>query len=98
MSRSGKPLDGRSLRPFMENPKRKDWDGPSVAFMGIRDGKERPHFSVRSRRYRYTLCGNDQEELYDHKNDPHEWTNLANNKKYEKTKTQLRKELRSILH
>ena len=44
--------------------------------MAIRDGEAAPHFSVRSRRYRYTLCGNGEEELYDHQRDPHEWTNL----------------------
>jgi arylsulfatase A-like enzyme len=96
--RSDKPLAGYSLRTFMEDPKREDWDGPTVAFMGIRDDKERPHFSVRSRRYRYTLCGNGQEELYDHKNDPHEWTNLAGNTEYEDVKKKLGKELTSILH
>jgi arylsulfatase A-like enzyme len=96
--RSGRPLDGHSLRSFLENPKRKDWDGPSVAFMGIRDDKERPHFSVRSRRYRYTLCGNGQEELYDHKNDPHEWTNLTDNTEYEDVKKKLRKELTLVLY
>jgi hypothetical protein len=90
-------LEGHSLRPFMENPGRKDWNGPSVAFMGIRDGKEPPHFSVRSRQYRYTLCDNGQEELYDHKNDPHEWANLAGNTEYEDVKKKLRKELTSIL-
>jgi len=94
---SNMPLEGHSLRPFLENPKRKDWDGPSTAFMGIQDDKENPHFSVRSQRYRYTLCGNGQEELYDHKNDPHEWTNLADNTEYEDVKKKLRKELMSIL-
>jgi len=95
--RSNNPLGGYSLRPFLENPERKDWDGPSVALMAIRDNKASPHFSVRSRRYRYTLCGNGQEELYDHKKDPHEWANLAGNSGYEKTRMQLRKELMSIL-
>ena len=104
--RSDKQLEGHSLRPFLENPKRKDWDGPAVAFMGIRDipfsnpksKKHMPHFSVRSRRYRYTLCDNGQKELYDHKNDPHEWTNLASNNEYEEVKKKLRKELTSKLH
>lgn len=95
--RSDTPLDGHSLRPLLEHPKRGKWSGPSMAFMAIRDDKEPPHFSVRSRRYRYTLCGNGEEELYDHKNDPHEWTNLAGDTKYERTKTRLRKELMSIL-
>ncbi|MDP6635785.1 MAG: sulfatase [Phycisphaerae bacterium] len=91
------PLAGRSLRPLLENPERKESHGPSVAFMGIRDGKAPPHFSVRSRRYRYTLCGNGQEELYDHDKDPHEWTNLAGDPEHAETKKQLRKELMSVL-
>jgi len=95
--RSNTPLDGYSLRPFLENSEREDWDGPSVALMAIRDHNARPHFSVRCRRYRYTLCGNGEEELYNHEKDPNEWTNLAGNTEYEKTKTQLRKELMSIL-
>jgi len=76
--RGGKPLDGHSLLPLLKDPSRGEWNGPPVAFMGIRDGKfsgapgdtYTPHFSVRSCRYRYTLCGNGEEELYDHEKDP----------------------------
>ena len=68
-----------------------------MAFMGIRDGKAPPHFSVRSRRYRYTLCANGEEELYDHDADPHEWTNLAGNPKHAEAQERLRKELMAIL-
>jgi hypothetical protein len=65
--------------------------------MGIRDGNANPHFSVRSRRYRYTLCGNAEEELYDHENDPNEWTNLAGKLEQAETKKRLREELMAIL-
>ena len=95
--RSTTPLDGHSLRSLLSNPRRKEWNGPAVAFMGIRDGKQNPHFSVRSNRYRYTLCGNGEEELYDHEEDPNEWTNLAGNPKHAETKKQLREELMTIL-
>ena len=95
--RGNTPLDGHSLRPFLENPERKDWDGPAAALMAVRDNRASPHFSVRSRRYRYTLCGNGAEELYDHEKDPHEWTNLAGNQEYEKTQKHLREELITIL-
>jgi arylsulfatase A-like enzyme len=95
--RSNTPLDGHSLRPLLESPEREEWNGPSVAFMGIRDGNANPHFSVRSRRYRYTLCGNAEEELYDHENDPNEWTNLAGKSEYAETKKRLRGELMAIL-
>ena len=94
---SNVPLDGHSLRPLLENPELKKWDGPPVALMGIRDGKANPHFSVRSRRYRYTLCGNGEEELYDHKTDPNEWTNLASDPKQAETVKRLREELMKLL-
>ena len=67
------PLEGHSLRPLLEDPERGRWGGPSTAFMAIRDGQQAPHFSVRSQRYRYTLCANGDKELYDHDHDPHEW-------------------------
>ena len=111
--KSDLPLAGNSLRPFLENPKRKTWPGPSAALMAIQDDldwsayppslktarkpKDGPHFSICTERYRYTLCANGQEELYDHKKDPHEWTNLAGDEKYTKAKGRLRKELLSIL-
>lgn len=38
--------------------------------------------AVRSRRWRYIRYGDGSEELYDHDNDPHEWTNLAGNPAY----------------
>ena len=95
--RSNTPLDGHSLQPLLKNPRSKEWNGPVIAFMGIRDARESPHFSVRSNRYRYTLCGNGEEELYDHKNDPNEWYNLADKPQHAQTKKQLRKELITIL-
>jgi choline-sulfatase len=103
--RSNKRLDGHSLLPLLKAPRREDWNGPAVAFMGIRDGKFsaaadddcRPHFSVRSNHFRYTLCGNGEEELYYHEEDPHEWTNLAGNPKYAETAKQLREELMQVL-
>ena len=95
--RSGMPLDGVSLRPLLQQPDREKWNGRSVALMAVRDDKEIPNFSVVSRRYRYTLCGNGEEELYDHENDPNEWTNLAGMPDYAKIKEQLRQELLGIL-
>ena len=35
--------------------------------------------SLRTDRWRYIRYADGSEELYDHNNDPHEWTNLANN-------------------
>lgn len=92
--KSNLPLDGNSLRPFLENPKQKTWPGPPAALMAIQDSDDKQkHFSICTEKYRYTLCQNGDEELYNHLNDPHEWTNLASNKKYEKVKTELREQL-----
>ncbi len=91
--RSNRPLEGHNLQQFLDNPSQGQWDGPPVAFMAIRDGKGAPHFSIRSRRYRYTLCGNGEEELYDHESDPNEWTNLAGCPASKGTQMKLRQEL-----
>jgi arylsulfatase A-like enzyme len=89
------PLDGHSLRALIDNPV--STECPEVALMAIRDkGKVDPHFSVRSHRYRYTLCGNGEEELYDHRNDPHEWTNLAGHPEYQKVKAELKAAMMKI--
>lgn len=93
---SGIRLAGHSLRPLLENPEIDLWDGPPAALTGIRDGRENPHFSVRSSRYRYTLCGSGEEELYDHAADPHEWTNLAGDPDYAETKSRFREEMMKI--
>jgi iduronate 2-sulfatase len=95
-------LDGHSLAPFLTDPEVDGWQGPTVALIGIRDTfmdppDGPPHFSVCSRQYRYTLCGNGEEELYDHAEDPHEWTNLAGSPAHGQTKEQLRQELMSLL-
>jgi arylsulfatase A-like enzyme len=94
---NGRSLDGFSLKPFLEDPDRSDWAGPSAAItlLSARGG---PHFSIRSRRWRYTLCGNGEEELYDHAVDPHEWHNLADHSEHERVKTTLRKQLLSMVN
>ena len=99
---SGVPLDGHSLRPLLTHPERGEWEGPPVAFSAVNephfsDEFHGPHFSVRSRRYRYTLCATGEEELYDHARDPHEWENLAGNPDYAEVKKRLRKELMKVL-
>ena len=65
-------LEGISLRPLLEDPSTA-WDRPAVMTFG------RGNHAVRSERYRYIRYANGEEELYDHVNDPEEWTNLAGN-------------------
>ena len=53
----------------------------------------RGNHTLRSERYRY-LCFEDRtEELYDHHEDPNEWTNLASRPKHAKLLQRFRKEL-----
>jgi arylsulfatase A-like enzyme len=95
------PLSGHSIKPFLLDPKNGKWDGPDVALTTIYDKDEKKgqtrHFSVRSTDWRYTLYSNDAEELYDHRNDPHEWYNLAKDPNYDKIKNELRQELFDLL-
>jgi iduronate 2-sulfatase len=75
----GKPLDGFSMRPFLENPASREWQGPDFALSMIYagQGEKSHHWCIRSERWRYIRYSNGNEELYDHQSDPHEWTNLA---------------------
>jgi arylsulfatase A-like enzyme len=66
----GEHLDGKSLRPLLEDPSAK-WNRPIVTTHG------KDNHAVRSERYRYIRYSDGSEELYDHDNDPMEWTNLA---------------------
>jgi len=100
---NGAELDGHSIRPFLEDPVHGEWDGPSVALTSVNSslplevdepGKpENQHHTVRSRRWRYTLCYNGEEELYDHHADPHEWENRADDPACANAKRELKAEL-----
>jgi len=50
---------------------------------------KRTHHSVRSEHWRYTRYADGSEELYDHRVDPYEWTNLAGQEKYDAVKKRL---------
>lgn len=87
--RSGYPLEGHSIKPLLLDPEG-GWDGPEVAIMAL-PGKDHsqlkehvgtlyPHFSVRSKDWRYSLTSDGQEELYHYPSDPHEFTNLADDR------------------
>ncbi|MCK0148280.1 sulfatase [Arenibacter sp. F26102] len=94
--KSNLPLNGRSLSPLLMNPNSPNWNS-SVALMGVKDQGQAPNFSVVSDRYRYTLCNDGEEELYDHVKDPNEWINLAKDTRYGITVGQLRNEMERIV-
>lgn len=62
--------DGFSLVPLLRNPKM-EWERPALMTYG------RGNHAVRSQNWRYIRYADGTEELYDHRNDPNEWTNLA---------------------
>ena len=100
---NGYELEGHSLVPLIKDPEKGQWSGPEVAITTIPgknhmqhqiyEGTLYPHFSVRGKRWRYSLASDGGEELYDHKNDPFEWRNLANNPEYSVVKANLKNQL-----
>ncbi len=63
-------LDGRSLGPVLREPQR-------TTGRVIVTTVQREHFSVGDDRWRFIRYSDGSEELYDHRADPNEWTNLA---------------------
>ena len=102
-----RPLDGHSLVPLLRDETAKNWGGPPIALTAVASSKplmvaqrgeiKDQIYSVRSVRYRYILCPNGEEELYDHAKDSHEWYNVAKNPVYAEAKASMRKELFGLL-
>ena len=63
-------LDGVSLRPLLENPAG-PWDRPALTTYG------RGNHAIRTERWSYIRYHDGSEELYDRRQDVHEWINLA---------------------
>ena len=63
-------LDGQSLVPLLKRPTATR-EQPALTTRG------RGNHAIRSERYRYIRYADGSEELYDHRTDPNEWTNLA---------------------
>ena len=93
----GVNLDGHSIVPLLKNPEQGVWDGPEVNLTALETcdlskykdnalGEGKPEaqiYSLRSEQYRYIICPDGGEELYDMKNDPHAWTNLASKPEFD---------------
>ena len=78
----GDEIDGRSLVPLLKNPSAA-WDYPAISSYDFSE------FSVRMEQWRYTVYIDGSEELYDHRKDPEEWTNLANDPEYANIKAEM---------
>jgi arylsulfatase A-like enzyme len=79
-------LEGNSLVPLLKDPQT-DWNRPVVTTHG------RNNHAVRTERWRYIRYADGSEELYDHDNDPHEWTNLASDPAARAVKDELARSL-----
>jgi len=75
-------VDGDDIRPLLEDPSA-EWDG--VAKVTVRY----KNHAIVDQRYRYIRYVDGSEELYDHDNDPNEFTNLANWRDYRDVKRRL---------
>jgi arylsulfatase A-like enzyme len=84
---TGQKLDGSSMRSLLEDPESGKWKGADHALIAVPTNRAvfekygphagPAHFSNRGQRWRYTLFGNGEEELFDHESDPRELDNLA---------------------
>jgi len=79
-------LDGIDLTPLLKG-ETDDRGRPVLSTYG------KGNHSIRDRRFRYIRYANGDEELYDHGRDPYEWTNLANNPKFDRYKQALAAQL-----
>lgn len=77
-------LDGRSLAPLLRDPQ-SVWPYPVLTTHML------GNHSVRNDDWRYIRYANGDEELYDHRQDPHELTNLASDARHQSTKLDLAK-------
>jgi len=79
-------LDGHSLVPLLLNPNT-EWNYPAITTYDYSE------FSIRTERWRYISYIDGSEELYDHDNDPEEWTNLATHPEHQQVKARLTKHI-----
>jgi arylsulfatase A-like enzyme len=83
-------LEGKSIFSLVKNP-------ANEIHEFVLTSKDKDVHSLRNKNYRYTVYNDGFEELYDHRNDPNEWTNIANNATNKDVLEKFRKELKSIL-
>jgi arylsulfatase A-like enzyme len=79
-------FDGPDLGPLLQDPDA-IWPHASLTDFG------RGNTAIRDVRWRYIQYSDGTEELYDHQSDPNEWSNLAEDASYQKTKDELRNHL-----
>ena len=71
-------VDGASIKTLLDSPDAV-WSVPALTTQGFNN------HAIRFQQYRYIRYNNGAQELYDHANDPYEWTNLAGRKEHQAT-------------
>lgn len=79
-----KHVEGTSIVPLLRDPKAA-WDKPAITTHGFKN------HAVRTEHWRYIRYADGGEELYDERNDPYEWTNLAGKLEFAAIKAELAK-------
>jgi arylsulfatase A-like enzyme len=92
-------VQGRSLRPLMEQRTDPDWDEPLYYhyYEYPRPHRVRRHYGIRTDRYKLIYYYRIQEwELFDLHRDPHELRNVVQADRYQEVFRNLKEELRAI--
>lgn len=79
-------VEGPSIVPLLKDSQAA-WEPPALTTF------HRNNHSFRSEQFRYIRYADGSEELYDHVEDPYEWTNLAKDTKYDEVKANFQKYL-----
>ncbi len=75
-------VEGVTMRPLLKNPAAA-WDRAALTTHG------RKNHAVRTDHWRYIRYADGSEELYDHRHDPREWINLADDPQHAALKKEL---------
>jgi arylsulfatase A-like enzyme len=73
---------GENIRTLLIDPKA-EWTKPALTTYG------QNNHAIRTEEWRYIRYANGDEELYDHRNDPYEWSNLATQPEFASVKKDL---------
>lgn len=82
--------DGMSLVPLLDNPRDASWRHAILTTYA------KGCHALRSKDFRYIRYENSAEELYDHRSDDSEWTNLAGDPSYEDVLDEFRAQLPDV--
>jgi len=82
-------VEGPSLVPLLRDPEAA-WERPALTTYGP------GNHTLRSERWRYIRYADGSEELYDHENDPNEWSNLASEPRFAGVRARLERWLPEV--